>query len=50
MFDWLVNGFGYAKASAYERIEAAKLLRVVPEISEKLASGRLNVNRRPTPH
>lgn len=44
MFDWLVNGFGYSNAAAYRRIEAAQLLRVVPEIEEKLKSGDLNLS------
>lgn len=44
MFDWLVRGFGYSNAAAFRRIEAAKLLRTLPEISEKLESGKLNLS------
>ena len=44
MFDWLVKGFGYSNAAAYRRIEAAKLLRSVPEATQKLASGEVNLS------
>lgn len=44
MFDWLVRGYGYGNGSAQRRIEAARLLRAVPEISAKLESGSLNLS------
>jgi hypothetical protein len=44
MFDWLVKGFGYSNAAAYRRIEAAKLLKAVPEVSEKLSAGLVNLS------
>jgi 5-methylcytosine-specific restriction endonuclease McrA len=44
MFDWLVKGFGYSNAAAYRRIEAARLLRAVPEAAAKLAAGELNLS------
>lgn len=36
LFDWLTRGFGYSPAAAMRRIEAARLLRVVPGASEAL--------------
>lgn len=43
LFDWLVRGFGYSESAAYRRIEAARLIRVVPEASDKIQSGELNL-------
>jgi len=43
MFDWLVRGFKYSNAAAYRRIEAARLLKSVPEISAKLESGSVTL-------
>lgn len=43
MFDWLVRGFGYSNAAAYRRIEAAKLLKAVPEAVEKFKEGHVNL-------
>lgn len=43
LFDWLTRNFGYSAAAAMRRIEAAKLLRVVPEAKEKLATGELSL-------
>jgi hypothetical protein len=43
MFDWLVKGFGYSNAAAYRRIEAARLLKAVPEASRKLEDGQVNL-------
>jgi len=36
LFDWLTRGFGYSPAAAMRRIEAARLVRVVPEAKENL--------------
>ena len=44
MFDWLVKGFGYSSSAAYRRIEAARLLKAVPEASQKLEDGRVNLS------
>jgi hypothetical protein len=44
MFEWLTKGFGYSNAAAYRRIEVAKLLKAIPEVSEKLASGQVNLS------
>jgi hypothetical protein len=43
MFDWLTRGFGYSNAAAYRRIEAAKILRSVPEAASKLETGVINL-------
>src|SRR5262245_38920543 len=44
MIEWLTKGFGYSGSAAYRRLEAAKLLRAVPEIAEKLESGSVNLS------
>lgn len=36
LFDWLTRGFGYSPAAAMRRVEAARLLRVVPSAGEAL--------------
>ena len=43
LFAWLVHGMGYSESSAYRRIEAARLIRTVPRVAEKLQSGELNL-------
>jgi hypothetical protein len=43
LFAWLVHGMGYSESSAYRRIEAARLIRAVPAVAEKLQSGELNL-------
>ncbi len=43
LFDWLVKGFGYSHSAAYRRIEAAKVLKSVPETARKLQSGEVNL-------
>lgn len=43
LFDWLVNGFGYSESAAYRRIEAARLVRVVPEVIDKMEEGSVNL-------
>ena len=43
MHDWLTKGFGYSNGSAYRRIQAARMLRAVPEISENLEQGLVNL-------
>lgn len=44
MFDWLTKGFGYSNASAFRRIEAARLLNDVPEAGAQLKDGRINLS------
>ncbi len=43
MFGWLVRGYGFSNAAAYRRIEAARMLKAVPEVAEKLSDGRVNL-------
>jgi hypothetical protein len=43
MFDWLVKGFGYSHSAAYRRIEAARLMKAVPEVSAMLEDGQVNL-------
>ena len=43
LFDWLTKGHGYSGSSAQRRIQAARLLKSVPMISEKLESGATNL-------
>lgn len=44
MFEWLVRGFGYSNGAAYRRIEAAKVLKAVPDATKKLQEGRVNLS------
>lgn len=44
MFDWLVKDFGYSNAAAFRRIEAARLVRAVPEAMLKLESGQISLS------
>ncbi len=44
LFEWLTRGHGYANASAYRRIEAARLLEAAPDIGEKIKTGDLNLS------
>ena len=43
LFDWLTNGHGYSEGAAQRRIQAARLMSLVPEISEKLIDGKTNL-------
>lgn len=43
LFDWLTRGFGYSPAAAMRRIEAARLLRAVPEAENLGLSVMANV-------
>ncbi|WP_413587207.1 DUF222 domain-containing protein [Bdellovibrio sp. HCB274] len=45
LFEYLVQGVGYSEGSAQRRIDAARLLREVPEISGKIQSGELNLSQ-----
>lgn len=45
LFDFLVKEYGYSPSSAMRRIESARLLREVPEISEKIKSGAINLSQ-----
>lgn len=43
LFDWLTTGHGYSGSAAQRRIQAARLMRAVPDLSEKLESGSTNM-------
>lgn len=45
LFEYLVKHHGYSNGSAHRRIEAARLMKDVPELSEKLESGALNLSQ-----
>lgn len=45
MFDFLVKKLSYSESAAYRRLSAARLLKQVPEISDKLESGSLNLTQ-----
>ncbi len=45
LFDFLVKEFGYSPSSAMRRIESARLLREIPEVSEKIQSGAINLSQ-----
>ena len=45
MFSYLTKELGYSEHGAYERMRAADLLKSVPEISEKIKSGALNLTQ-----
>lgn len=45
LFEFLVKDYGYSPSSAMRRIESARLLREVPEISEKIKSGAINLSQ-----
>lgn len=40
LFDWLTRGHGYDEGSAYRRISAARAMRAVPEVEQKLQDGK----------
>ncbi len=45
MFAMLTKKYGYSEPSALRRIDAAKLLRKVPEVADRLKSGALNLSQ-----
>jgi hypothetical protein len=45
LFEFMVKEHGYSAAAAMRRIEGARLLMQIPEISEKLESGALNLSQ-----
>jgi 5-methylcytosine-specific restriction endonuclease McrA len=42
LFEWL-RSYGYSEGAANRRIQAARVLRAVPEVSRKLADGEVNL-------
>lgn len=45
LFDYLVKGIGYSEGSAQRRIDAARMMRELPEIAEKIQTGELKLNQ-----
>ncbi|HWU42475.1 MAG TPA: HNH endonuclease signature motif containing protein [Bdellovibrio sp.] len=45
LFEYLVKELGYSGSAAMRRIDAAKLLREVPSVSEKIQEGSLNLSQ-----
>lgn len=45
MYTYLTRGLGYSEASAYRRLQAARLLKQVPSVAEKIESGALNLSQ-----
>ncbi len=43
LFEWLTKDLKYSAAAAYRRIQAARLLEAVPDVSAKVVSGELNL-------
>jgi hypothetical protein len=41
--DWLIRGHGYSGSAANRRVQAARLLNVVPEVASKVEDGSLNL-------
>jgi hypothetical protein len=44
LLDWLVKGHHYSESAARRRIAAARLLKTLPQISNKLEAGTLNLS------
>src|SRR4051812_4558889 len=42
-YDWLIRGHGYSGSAANRRIQAARLLRELPEVAEKVQNGQVNL-------
>lgn len=45
LFDYLVQGVGYSEGSAQRRIDAARLLKEIPDIAVKIQSGEIKLNQ-----
>ncbi|QLY24459.1 HNH endonuclease [Bdellovibrio sp. KM01] len=45
LFDYLVKGVGYSEGSAQRRIDAARLIREIPAVADKIQSGELKLNQ-----
>ncbi len=45
MFSYLVEGCGYSAGAAQRRIDAARLLRIEPQLAEKIQSGEINLGQ-----
>ncbi len=45
MYTMMIKKYGYSEPSALRRIDAAKLLKKVPEVADRLKSGALNLSQ-----
>lgn len=45
MYSYLTRGLGYSEASAYRRLQSARLLRQVPQAADKIENGSLNLSQ-----
>lgn len=45
LFDYLTQAVGYSNASAQRRVDAARLLAEIPQLSEKIQSGEIRLNQ-----
>lgn len=45
MYTYLTRELGYSEAAAYRRLQSARLLKQVPELSEKIESGTLHLSQ-----
>lgn len=45
LFDYLTKEVGYSAGSAYRRIDAARLIHKIPEVSDKIESGQINLSQ-----
>jgi hypothetical protein len=45
LFEYMVSDLGYSSSSAQRRIEGARLIREIPEISEKIKEGSLHLSQ-----
>lgn len=45
MYTYLTQGLGYSESSAYRRLKSARLLKQIPEVSEKIEDGSLNLSQ-----
>lgn len=45
MYTYLTRGLGYSEGSAYRRLQSARLLKKLPQVAEKIATGALNLTQ-----
>ncbi|KYG64877.1 hypothetical protein AZI86_11800 [Bdellovibrio bacteriovorus] len=45
MYTYLTRELGYSEAAAYRRLQSARLLKQMPELSEKIESGALHLSQ-----
>lgn len=45
LFDFLNKKYGYSPAAAMRRIDGARLLREIPELAEKIETGKVNLTQ-----